>query len=410
METDSTIPSQPYYVRALALGISAYLIGIHLWTWVFMFSTFSGGRADFRSFYTAGYMVRSGHAQQLYDYDSQLYFQNKRVSPGDIALPFIHLAYEALLFAPFAVLKYRAAYLAFLSLNLGLLGICFWLLRPGMENLAKVYRWLPAAMFLGFLPVAAALIQGQDSIMLLALLAAAAVSLDRGRELTAGVLVGLGLFKFQIVIPIALLFLAWRRWRFSAGFALSATAVGAVSLWVVGLAQAAVYGRSLVSMSVGLASRADQFKYGIPPAAMPNLRGLIFGLANTRLSAFWVQAIIIAASGLVLLLVAALAPRRQRGADALLLAITASAVVSYHFLIHDMSVLLIPIVATLNRFIEAEATGDASGRLVARASALLFVAPVCMSYIPDHFYVVSLSLIVFLFAVSSTPRITSSPA
>ena len=197
----------PYYVRGLSLGVPAYLIGVHLWTWVFMLPTFLGGRADFRQLYTAGFMVRSGYASQLYDYDSQHRFQNALVNPADIALPFNHLSYEALLFAPFSLLPFRAAYFTFLGTNLALLALCYRLLRPGMDTLADIFRWLPAAMFVGFLPVAAALMQGQDSILLLTLLVAATVALQRGANLTAGALVGFGLFKFQIVLPIALLLL-----------------------------------------------------------------------------------------------------------------------------------------------------------------------------------------------------------
>src|SRR5712691_4818469 len=93
----------PYYVRGLSLG----------------------GRADFRQLYTAGFMVRSGYARQLYDYDSQHRFQNALVSPADIALPFNHLSYETLLFAPFSLLPFRSAYFALLATNLALLALCF---------------------------------------------------------------------------------------------------------------------------------------------------------------------------------------------------------------------------------------------------------------------------------------------
>ncbi len=389
-------PVPPYYVRGLALGLSAFLIGIHLWTWVFTLPIFLHGRADFRQLYTAGYLVRSGRGHQLYDYDTQLHFQNELVSHGDIALPFIRPAYQALLFAPLSLLPYRTAYFAFLAVNLALLWVSFRLLRPRMNRLAHVYPWLPAAMFLGFLPVAAALIQGQDSILLLTLLAAALASVDRDRELTAGTLVGLGLFKFQIVIPIALLFLAWRRGRFFAGFALSSLIAGTASVWLVGLSQAGVYGRSLVAMGSGSAARADQLRYPIAMNVMPNLHGLIFGLAGARLSAFWIAAATVVLSGVIGLLVAARSPKNESGADSLMLAITASAVVSYYLFIHDLSVLLIPVVVTLDRFIEAEATGDELGRLKTRASALLFVSPICMSYTPDYFYVVSLPLLAFL--------------
>jgi len=87
---------------------------------------------------------------------------------------------------------------------------------------------------------------GQDSILLLALLAAAFACLNRRRDLGAGLLTGLGLFKFQIIIPMALLFLVWRRWRFCLGFASSSLVAGAVSVGLVGLEQSERYARSLI--------------------------------------------------------------------------------------------------------------------------------------------------------------------
>ena len=398
-KSPTATPEAPYYVRALALGLMAFLIGVHFWTWVFMLPTFLGGRADFRQLYTAGYMVRTGHAQELYSYDSQLRFQNELVSPAAVPLPFIRPAYQALLFVPFTWLRYRTAYFAFLAVNLILLGISFCFLRPHMERLAEVYRWLPFAMFLGYLPIAAALLQGQDSILLLTLLLAASASIRGRRELLAGVLVGLGLFKFQIVLPIALLFLLWRRWRFLAGFAISATTVGSISLCLVGLAQARVYALSLVTMGAGLAPKADLLRYPVPVVAMANFHGLIVGLAGGRISVFWIQALTLAVSGVVFGLVAARVSLDRGGRDALLLAITASTLVSYYLLIHDLTVLLIPIAVTLNHFIGAEATRHRTGRLIARASALMFVSPICFSYIPDHFFVVALPVLAFLVAL-----------
>jgi hypothetical protein len=391
----ATASGSPYYVKGLALGIPAYLIGIHLWTWVFMLSAFLGGRADFRQLYTSGFMVSSGYARQLYDYDIQLHFQNKLVSKADIALPGDHPAYEALLFVPLSLLRYRTAYFVFVAVNVGVLALVFWMLHPHMENLTAIFWWLPVAMFLGFLPAAAALMQGQDSILLLFLLAAAMIALNRGQELTAGALVGLGLFKFQIVIPIALLFFVWRRWRFSAGFTFSTGAVAGISLWLVGFAQAKVYARSLVSMSVSLSSILDQFKYGIYPSAMPNLRGLLFGVLRGRVPGFWLQTVTIAVSAAAFILVAILA-KKQLGEDLFLIAITVGTLVSYHVYIHDLSVLLIPVIVTLNRFIQSEKTGDKAERWAARTAAGVFVAPVCKSFAPDHFYLVSIVVGTFL--------------
>jgi hypothetical protein len=147
-----------------------------------------------------------------------------------------------------------------------------------MENLARAWRGLPVLVFLMFYPIALALMQGQDSILLLALLASALLALDHGRELTAGILVGLGLFKMQIVVPIALLFLLWKRWRFLAGFALSGVMVSLISLGVVGVTQTGAYARSLLSVGAGVAAGASQFKVPLRVSIMANLRGLIFGL------------------------------------------------------------------------------------------------------------------------------------
>jgi len=399
---DAAKPVPPYYVKALALGVTAYLIGIHLWTWIYLLPTFLGGRADFRQLYTAGYMARSGHARQLYDLDAQLHFQRLLVGPGDIPLPFIRPAFEAWLFAPFSFLHYRAAYFTFLLINVGLLAICFRLLRARLDNLAEVHPWLPVAMFLGFLPLAAALMQGQDSILLLTLLTMALTLLDRGRDFVAGLLIGLGFFKLQIVLPLALLFLVWRRWRFSAGFVITAAAMALLSIWVAGPLQAQAYAHSL--LSAGSGSLENQFRYPVPVAQMANLHGLLFGLAHTRMSAFFVQAATLSASVLVFVASAVLARGQQRS-DNLLVAISVSAVVSYYLLIHDLSVLFLPVAITLNRYLPAEAIGDKKGRWLARIAALMFVAPMCFSYVPNHFYVVALPALAFLFALVNAARL-----
>jgi Glycosyltransferase family 87 len=402
-------PAAPYYVKGLALGLSAYLIGIHLWTWVLTVPIFLGGGADFRQLYAAGYMARSGHSRQLYDYDSQRRFQNQVVSQTDLALPFIRPAYEAVLFVPLSLLPYRAAYFTWLAINLALLAICYRLLFPKMEDLYHIYRWLPAAIFLGFLPIAAALIQGQDSIFLLTLLTVALVLLERGKEVSAGLLIGLGLFKFQIVIPMALMFLIWRRFRLMAGFAVTASIGTLVSLWVVGFSGFAAYVRALITMGVGLVREPHEVNKPVANL-MANLHGLVFGLAGSNLSGFWIVFVTAILSGVVIFTAAISGRTAKRLDHQFLLATTASALVSYYLLIHDMSVLLIPIALTLGRFIEAEATGDRDGRIMARAAALMFVAPICESFMPDHFYVVALPLCGFFFVLAHNNQSTANEA
>src|SRR6266849_10475359 len=100
----------PHYVKSLSLAIPAVLLGFRISGWVFAILALQQGRTDFRSQYTAGYMLRSGNAHRIYDYGAQLFFQNQLITARDLALPFDHLSYEALLFVPFSYIPFKAAY------------------------------------------------------------------------------------------------------------------------------------------------------------------------------------------------------------------------------------------------------------------------------------------------------------
>ena len=387
-----------HYVQDILLGILPIIFCIQFLAWLTFLPKALRGHADFRQLYVAGYMVRTGHRTQLYDYAAQTYFQNTLVSNDERALPFIRPAYQALMFVPFSLLPYRTAYLGFLLLNLLLLALAFLMLQPRLRGLSRVWPGLPPALFLGFYPVALALMQGQDSILLLALLAAALVSLERNRDLTAGALAGVGLFKFQIVVPIVLLFLLWRRWRFVKGFMFSAILVGLLSFITSGWAETVVFVHSLLSVGAGLPAVPGEINFPLRINIMANLRGLIYGLASLRAPQRWLQVTTLLLSSLVVISVRARG-RQQRGGDALVLAITAGVVVSYYLFIHDLSILLIPIVLTLDRFISRNGTGEPFGRAAAAISALLFVAPMCIFVIPAHFYLVSVLICAFLFVL-----------
>ena len=385
-------------MQDILLGILPIIFCMQFLAWLTFLPKALRGHADFRQLYVAGYMVRTGHRTQLYDYAAQTYFQNTLVSNDERALPFIRPAYQALMFVPFSLLPYRTAYLGFLLLNLLLLALAFLILQPRLRGLSRVWPGLPPALFLGFYPVALALMQGQDSILLLALLAAALVSLERNRDLTAGALAGVGLFKFQIVVPIVLLFLLWRRWRFVKGFMFSAILVGLLSFITSGWAETVVFVHSLLSVGAGLPAVPGEINFPLRINIMANLRGLIYGLASLRAPQRWLQVTTLLLSSLVVISVRARG-RQQRGGDALVLAITAGVVVSYYLFIHDLSILLIPIVLTLDRFISRNGTGEPFGRAAAAISALLFVAPMCIFVIPAHFYLVSVLICAFLFVL-----------
>jgi hypothetical protein len=340
------------------------------------------GGADFRQLYTAGYMLRSGHRHQLYDYDCEHKYQNDVVSPQNSVLPFDHLAYEALLFLPLSYLKYRAAYFVFFAANLALLAVSFRLLLPYLVRVRQVWRWLPNAIILCFFPVALTLIQGQDSIVLLTLLLAAAASVDRGHEEIAGGFVGLTLFKFQFGVPVAFMFLLWRRWRLLAGIAIVGTAVGVLSLFLVGFPASIAYAHSLLAISFRLSQVTDELKYGTYPGNMPNLRGLTYILAGPYLSQFFTAA----GSGLAVLWVAFRKPSFP-------LAIATALLVSYHALMHDTVLLIVPAGLALEAAL-ASYSWKSTWTIV--LVSVLFVLPTLLLMTGGQYYLLALPILALL--------------
>src|SRR6185437_2877845 len=97
-------------------------------------------------------------------------------------LPYVAPAYEAFLLLPLSFLKFRTAYLLFVLINTAALMGCYLLLISSMWNIANIYWWLPIALFAGFLPLAAALMQGQDSIFLTLLLTGAYCAATKDKD------------------------------------------------------------------------------------------------------------------------------------------------------------------------------------------------------------------------------------
>lgn len=129
---------------------------------------------------------------------------------------------------------------------------------------------------------------------------------------------------------------------------------------------------------------------------MANLRGLIFGILSNKLSISWVQALTVSVSALVLLAVALLRRGKFTGFDAFVLAITTSLVVSYYLGLHDLVLLLIPLLVVLCQSIKVGEHQAPGYRLSAWLAGVLFVAPMCWALAVIPFYVVSVPLIAFL--------------
>jgi len=382
-------------------GIAPLLIGVQLLAWIFFLPQSLHGHTSFRQLYTAGYMVRTGHAHELYDYSAQKFFQDQLVSREAVLMPFIRPPFDALVFVPFSFLSYSSAYVAFLILSVGLLAVSVRLLRPWTENLRASHKWLPIAIFASFVPVASALMLGQDSILVLALLSASMFALDKERNFTAGALAGLGLFKFHLLIPLALLLLCWRRFRFFAGFSSVAAALALISIVVASPAQIRFYAGSLLNIGQGGNGGAHELlRYPLPITTMASVHGLVNGMFEAPSIQRTIVTILLVVG--VMLWVAIAVPRTCPTQWMVPIALTTAVLVSYYLFIYDLTILLLPLATALSRS-TAPSRGK-NGRLLSAACILVFLAPVCLVLWTDYFYLVSVPVFFFLFMLVKSAK------
>ena len=223
-------------IRPILRAFLAATIVLHAWMFFSLRRQIVTGYPDFTIFYTAGKCVNEGRGRQLYDLETQFAFQRSfapEVKHRENALPFNHPPFEALLFVPLAGLPYVTAYLVWAVFNIALI-LGFWtLLRPRLPSLHNFLPALPLLAMFAFFPVIMALLQGQDSILLLFLYGLAFSSLAAGRAFVAGLCLGLALFKFQLVLPFVVVLLVRRQWKAVAGFSLTAFVLLLVSAAVV---------------------------------------------------------------------------------------------------------------------------------------------------------------------------------
>lgn len=327
----------------VALGLLPFSLVLMVLVWMLYLPLGLHAVADFRQLYTGGYMIRTGHASELYDYDAQMRFQHllfPEASKTSILL-ITHPPFEELLFALLSRYPYRVAFSIFSLLNLIAVTFAVWLLNFRLDTIRSRWRWSAVLLAVPFFPFSRALLQGQDSLLLLALLSLILVLIESNRTVWAGVVLGVAVFRFEIAVPIVLLFLLWRRCRLVCGFMLSAAMAGLVSLRVIGLDGVRMYINYMLSLSLRLDSTASIAKYADTPWEMMNLRGMISALFWKHLPHTTVQ-IFIAISSLLVIYIS------SRMKCNLPTAIVAASLVSYHFVAHDASIWIIPIFFALN--------------------------------------------------------------
>lgn len=183
------------------------------------------GKADFLSFYIAATRIRTGHATDIY---------NLAAYPK--MSPYVRASWEAFIFVPFTLFSYRVAFALWTVVSVLLLGICVYLLRSGIRFIlvAKSQLWRRLALFGMLLPIGVALTSGQDTALFLLLIILTVISARNGRDVDAGICLGLASIKLQLLLPIFALIMLRGRWRIMSSIALTGIFLFTLSIAVAG--------------------------------------------------------------------------------------------------------------------------------------------------------------------------------
>ncbi|MGB0117085.1 MAG: glycosyltransferase family 87 protein [Terriglobales bacterium] len=322
------------------------------------------GYQDFAIYYVSGRLLNEGRAAVLYDldaqYQEQLTFSDVPIRRG--ALPFNHPPFEAVLFAPFAVLAFWPAYLFWTALNVAMLVASVALLRR-FPRIRDVHPALLGLGVLAFFPLMNGLLQGQDAILLMFLGVLALTCMERSADAAAGACLALGLFRPHLVVPIVLV-LAFQRWRLLLGFTAVALVLAGVGVAVKGWGWPLEYVRFVLLVEHGGSLESE---------VVPNIRGLAMTLVGhlSRTGA----GLLIAASSLAVFV---LAVRRIRGGNdsasySFCLACVTGILLSFHALSYDLTLLLPLVLFALAAAVTDDTQEDGRERLL--LVCVLFLTP-----------------------------------
>lgn len=378
----------PYYVLALAMAIPAVLVGVEIPWWLSVPTPGIAYQSDLRVLYTPAYMLRVREGTELYNFAYIQRVQAKQIANDNAAVPFLHPALEALLFIPFTYLRYHTAYLSWVIINCASLGAAYLLLRKHLGSLLSIGPcWIAPALLLGFMPTAFSIFAGQDSLLLLLIIVGVFRKITTD-ELGAGVLLGLGVFRFQVLLPIVLLFLLWRHFRLVYAWILSGAAVFGLSMAITGVAAQRQY--------LTLLREMGRFSDWLLVRRMPNLRALF--------SSFGVSTLVLVVVSTVFLFVAFFSGRKCNAEQKFLLGISVSCIVTYYFFLHDLSILILPLLIAMD---------DAARRmqwLHLGGLAAVLSAYSALWFFPNHFYLAVIPTTVFfcLQCAQAQDRITTT--
>jgi hypothetical protein len=179
---------------------------------------------DFLHFYTLGLVANEHRAADLYDMDTQTALATQHV-PDAVGIRYLPLypPHVSIVFAPFAHLPYAWALALWWVLSSGIYAVCccsIWRACTHLREHGVTVALLAAASPAFFNLIA----WGQTSAVALACFSGVFFLLRDRRDFVAGLVLGCLIFKPQLGLAAAVVFVALGAWRIVAGAVLSAVA------------------------------------------------------------------------------------------------------------------------------------------------------------------------------------------
>jgi hypothetical protein len=225
MNLDCWLTSKRLRAHGLLLALTIW--ALYLWTITTPTFIDRNGNlkgTDFLHFYTLGSLAVAHRGGELYDMEAQSALAAQRV-PSAAGLHYLPLypPQVSLVFAPLAHLSYGWALALWWFLTALIYGACcygIWRLCPNLHDFGGTVA-LVAMAFPAFFHLIA---WGQTSALALACFTAGFFLLRDQREFAAGLAFGCLIFKPQLGLAAAVVFIFTGRWRILAGAVLSAAA------------------------------------------------------------------------------------------------------------------------------------------------------------------------------------------
>ena len=249
------------------------------------------------------------------------------------------------------------------------------------------------------------LFEGQDAILLLLIVAAALNRLQSGKDMAAGVILALGLFKFHLVVPIAIMLWLAGRARILVGFLPGTAALVALSCVISGVSVLSTYPVYLLNLN-----RATGV--GVVTAqSMPNLRGLLTAFLGRAPYPGPIHWLLLPVAVAAIVLTARLwRPRINTGFPGLALgyclALLVAILTSYYAYSYDMTLLIIPLLLLGGGFLDQPELRPIPRRMIAGGLLLAICTPLYWALILrlDRPYLLVVPMFILALGIGSVMR------